>query len=127
MLVYEREGGELTFHEGREVAPGGATIDMFMRDGVVMDFFEAWQSGKSVGVPGAVALYESAHEQHGRLPWAVVFEPAIRLATDGFEVSPRLADYLPIMAQRSELAKNPATAAYFYPGGEPLIGGAQFT
>jgi len=123
MLVFERDGGELTFHEGREVAPGGATIDMFMRDGVVMDYFEAWQSGKSVGVPGAVALYESAHEQHGRLPWADIFEPAIRLATDGFEVSPRLAGYLPMMAQRSELAKNPATAAYFYPGGEPLAAG----
>ncbi len=123
MLVYERQGGELTFHEGREVAPAGATIDMFMRDGVVMEFMEAWQSGKAVGVPGAVALYKSAHEQHGKLPWKDVFEPAIRLATEGFEVSPRLADYLPRMAQFSQLAKNPATAAYFYPGGEPLKAG----
>jgi gamma-glutamyltranspeptidase/glutathione hydrolase len=120
MLVYEREGGELTFHEGREIAPSGATVDMFMRDGVVMEFFEAWQSGKSVGVPGAVALYGSAHEQHGKLPWKEVFGPAIRLATEGFAVSPRLADFLPQMAQFSQLAKNPATAAYFYPGGEPL-------
>ena len=124
MLVYERDGGELTFHEGREVAPAGATIDMFMRDGVVMEFFEAWQSGKAVGVPGAVALYKSAHDQHGKLPWKDLFQPAIRLATDGFEVSPRLADYLPRMAQISQLAKNPATAAYFYPGGEPLKAGA---
>jgi len=123
MLVYERDGGELTFHEGREVAPAGATIDMFMRDGVVMEFFEAWQSGKAVGVPGAVALYKSAHDQHGKLPWKDLFQPAIRLATDGFEVSPRLADYLPRMAQISQLAKNPATAAYFYPGGEPLKAG----
>jgi gamma-glutamyltranspeptidase/glutathione hydrolase len=123
MLVYEREGGELTFHEGREIAPSGATVDMFMRDGVVMDFFESWQSGKSVGVPGAVALYGSAHEQHGKLPWKDVFAPAIRLATEGFAVSPRLADYLPRMAQMSQLAKNPATAAYFYPGGKPLKAG----
>jgi gamma-glutamyltranspeptidase/glutathione hydrolase len=123
MLVYERENGELTFHEGREVAPAGATIDMFMRDGVVMEFMEAWQSGKAVGVPGAIALYESAHDQHGKLPWKELFAPAIRLATEGFEVSPRLADYLPRMAQISQLAKNPATAAYFYPGGEPLKAG----
>lgn len=120
MLVYERDNGELTFHEGREVAPAGATIDMFMRDGVVMDFFEAWQSGKAVGVPGIVALYRSAHEQHGRLPWTDVFAPAIKLATEGFEVSPRLANFLPMMATRSQLAKNPATAAYFFPDGEPL-------
>lgn len=123
MLVYERESGELTFHEGREVAPAGATIDMFMRDGVVMEFLEAWQSGKAVGVPGAVALYKSAHDQHGKLPWKDLFQPAIRLATDGFEVSPRLADYLPRMAQISQLAKNPATSAYFYPDGEPLEAG----
>lgn len=123
MLVFERGGSELTFHEGREVAPAGATIDMFMRDGVVMQFVEAWQSGKAVGVPGVVALYKSAHEQHGKLPWKEVFAPAIRLATEGFEVSPRLADYLPRMAQYGRLAKNPATAAYFYPGGEPLQAG----
>lgn len=123
MLVYERDGSELTFHEGREVAPAGATIDMFMRDGVVMEFVEAWQSGKAVGVPGAIALYKSAHDQHGKLPWEEVFAPAIRLATAGFEVSPRLAGYLPRMAQYSRLAKNPATAAYFYPDGEPLQAG----
>lgn len=123
MLVYERDGSELTFHEGREVAPAGATIDMFMRDGVVMEFVEAWQSGKAVGVPGAIALYKSAHDQHGTLPWEEVFAPAIRLATAGFEVSPRLAGYLPRMAQYSRLAKNPATAAYFYPDGEPLQAG----
>ncbi len=123
MLVYEREGGELMFHEGRETAPAGATIDMFMRDGVVMEFLEAWQSGKAVGVPGAVALYRSAHDQHGKLPWKDIFAPAIRLATEGFEVSPRLAGYLPRMAQFSQLAKNPATAAYFYPGGKPLEAG----
>jgi gamma-glutamyltranspeptidase / glutathione hydrolase len=123
MLVFERDADELTFHEGREVAPAGATIDMFMRDGEVMDFFEAWQSGKAVGVPGAVALYKSAHEQHGKLPWAELFQPAIRLATDGFKVSPRLAGFLPMVAERGRLAKNPATAAYFFPAGKPLQAG----
>ncbi|MFK8053444.1 MAG: gamma-glutamyltransferase [Woeseiaceae bacterium] len=120
MLVFEREGTQLTFHEGREVAPAGATVDMFMRDGVVMSFLEAWQSGQSVGVPGAVALYKSAHEQHGRLPWADLFQPAIKLATEGFEVSPRLAGFLPRVAKAGRLAKNPPTAAYFFPNGQPL-------
>lgn len=123
MLVYEDDDQTLVFHDGREVAPAAATIDMFMRDGEVMNFVEAWQSGKAVGVPGAIALYQSAHDEHGKLTWAELFTPAIRLATDGFEVSPRLADYLPRMAERSELARNPATAAYFYPDGEPLQAG----
>jgi len=123
MLVYEREDGSLTFFDGREVAPAGATADMFMRDGEVMNFFEAWQSGKAIGVPGAVALYESAHAEHGRLPWADLFQPAIRLATEGFEVSPRLANYLPMMAERSRLDEDRGSAAYFYPDGKPLQAG----
>jgi gamma-glutamyltranspeptidase/glutathione hydrolase len=120
MLVYERSGKELTFHDGREAAPAGASVDMFMRDGVVMDFFESWQSGIAVGVPGAVAMYKSAHDQHGQLPWEDLFQPAIRLAESGFAVTPRLAGYLPMMAKRSRLDENPATAAYFYPDGKPL-------
>ncbi len=120
MLVYEHEDQNLVFHDGREIAPAGATIDMFMRDGVVMNFFEAWQSGKAIGVPGAIALYKSAHEEHGQLPWADVLQPAIRLATEGFEVSPRLANFLPMMAERSRLKEDPGSAAYFYPDGEPL-------
>ncbi|MCZ6830738.1 MAG: gamma-glutamyltransferase [Gammaproteobacteria bacterium] len=120
MLVFEQSGKTLTFHDGRESAPAGARVDMFMRDGVVMDFFESWQSGIAVGVPGTIALYKSAHDEHGNLPWADVFQPAIRLAEAGFEVSPRMAGFLPMMAKRSRLDENPATAAYFYPDGKPL-------
>ena len=123
MLVYERADRGMTFHDGREVAPAGATVDMFMHDGEVMGFNEARLSGNAVGVPGAVALYKSAHDRHGKLPWPDLFAPAIRLATDGFEVSPRLANYLPGQAERGRLAENPATAAYFYPGGQPLEAG----
>lgn len=123
MLVYESETQDLVFHDGREVAPAGATVDMFMVDGEVMNFFDAWQSGKAIGVPGAIAMYKSAHDEHGHLSWPEVLEPAIRLATDGFEVSPRLANYLPMMAERSRLDEVAGSAAYFYPGGEPLQAG----
>ncbi len=123
MLIYEHATRELSFHDGREMAPAGAKVDMFMRDGEVMGFLEAWQSGIAVGVPGAVALYKSAHEEHGKLPWADLFQPAIRLARNGFEVSPRMANFLPGIAERGRLDDNPATAAYFFPGGEPLEAG----
>lgn len=123
MLVYERESGTLTFHDGRESAPAGATVDMFMRDGEVMGFYDSWQSGIAIGVPGAVAMYKLAHDTHGKLPWVDVFQPAIRLATDGFEVSPRLANYLPRLAEISRLDEAPGSAEYFYPNGEPLQAG----
>ena len=123
MLVYNRNNDNLNFLDGREIAPAGATVDMFMRGNQVMNFFEARQSGKAIGVPGTVALYKAAHDQYGRLPWSALFEPAIRLATDGFEVSPRFANYLPMMQQRSLLDENPGTAEYFYPEGESLQAG----
>ena len=120
VLVYEHQGNELIFYDGRETAPAGATVDMFMRDGEVMEFREAWQSGLAIGVPGTVALYKSAHDAHGKLPWAEIFQPAIRLAREGFSVSPRLAGFLPRMAEYGRIDENPGAAAYFFPNGEPL-------
>ena len=120
MLIYEHSSGNLTFLDGREVAPSGATVDMFMRDGEVLGFVEAWQSGLAVGVPGVVALYKSAHDDQGKLPWPDLFQPAIRLAEKGFEVTPRIANNLPWVGAAGRLDENPPTAAYFFPGGEPL-------
>ena len=124
MLVYERDGGNLTFHDGRETAPSAASVDMFMDGGEVMPFLRAWQSGKSVGVPGAIALYKQAHDKHGQLPWSALFQPAVKLAEEGFEVSPRLANFLPRIRQFSRLDENPGAAEYFYPEGEPLVAGS---
>jgi gamma-glutamyltranspeptidase/glutathione hydrolase len=120
LLVFEPVSKELSYFEGRETAPAGATPDMFMLDGKVRDFMEIWSSGVSIGVPGTVALYKAAHDAHGKVPWADIFQPAIRLARDGFRVPPRLANYLPMMAQRSRLDENPGAAEYFFPNGEPL-------
>jgi gamma-glutamyltranspeptidase/glutathione hydrolase len=120
LLVFEAGSKDLSYFEGRETAPAGATPDMFMLDGEVRDFIETWSSGISIGVPGTVALYKTAHDAHGRLPWKDVFQPAIRLARDGFKVPLRLANYMPRMAQLSRLDENPGAAEYFYPNGEPL-------
>lgn len=123
LLIYARDSGSLSFLDGREAAPAGATADMFVRDGEVMGFLEAWQSGLSVGVPGAVALYKRAHDEYGRLSWSELFEPAISLAENGFEVSPRMARFLEVVVPITRLDDNPDTAAYFYPDGEPLRAG----
>ncbi len=120
MVVYQREQDSLVFHDGREVAPAGATPDMFMREGAAMGFMTAWQGGVSIGVPGVVALYEDTHRQYGKLPLATLLQPAIELARDGFEVSPRMAGFLPRIAEFGRLDENPGAADYFYPQGKPL-------
>lgn len=120
LLAYEYNTKALSFHDGREQAPSGATMDMFMKDGKVMGFFEAWQSGKAIGVPGAVAMYKHAHDAHGKLSWDKLFEPAIELANNGFVVSPRLTGLLDRLKGRIQLSEHPGPAAYFYPNGEAL-------
>ena len=88
LLVYDAEAGETKLVDGRETAPAGARPDMFLdEDGAPLPWLERIQSGHAVGVPGAIALYALAHERWGQLPWARLFEPAIRLAEEGFEVS----------------------------------------
>lgn len=124
MVVYDRAEKQVHFLDGRETAPAGATADMFMRENVVMGFLDAWQSGKAVGVPGAIALYKLAHDEFGILPWATLFEPAIKLASEGFVVTAKMAGYLPQLAQISRLDENPGSAEYFYPNGQPLQAGS---
>ena len=124
-LHFDRAQNQTTFLDGRESAPASATPDLFMTEDGVMGYLDAWQSGKAVGTPGTVALYYAAHQRAGRLPWATLFQPALKLASDGFIVSPRLANYLPMMAKRSRLAVNVGSAAYFYPNGEALKAGAR--
>ncbi len=92
MLHYDAATGDVTAYDGREVAPAGATPDMFLgEDGKPLRFFDAVKSGRSIGVPGVVAMLELAHRDHGRLAWRRSWSPAIRLAELGFAVPPRMA------------------------------------
>src|SRR5437773_7349000 len=91
LLHYAARGAKLEAYDGRETAPAGAKPGRFLGpDGRSLDWPDAVVSGKSVGVPGLLRLFELAHRRHGRLPWAKLFEPAIELAQQGFPISPRL-------------------------------------
>lgn len=91
MLYYDAKTGDVTAYDGREVAPAGATERLFLdAEGKPLGFLAAVQSGRSQGVPGAVAMLHMAWQDHGKVPWARSWQPAIRLANEGFAVSPRL-------------------------------------
>ena len=91
LLHYAGREGLLSAYDGRETAPAAAKPDRFLdANGRPLDWPAAVASGKSVGVPGLLRLLELAHRRHGRLAWAELFEPAIRLAEQGFPISPRL-------------------------------------
>jgi len=121
-LVYSRRGGQPVTYDGRETAPMAATGTWFFRDGKPMTIDEAIPGGRSVGVPGNVRMMALAHREHGRLPWAKLFEPAIRLARDGFAITPRLHSTL--AREKAIGAMSPQGRALFYGGdGNPLPAG----
>ena len=92
MVYYDAAARSVTAYDGRETAPAGASPDMFLGpDGKPLPFVTAVLSGRSTGVPGAVAMLSLAHKDHGARPWSTLFDDAARLASDGFTVSPRLA------------------------------------
>jgi len=93
-LVIDDGKGGLETIDGRETAPKAAHPDWFATNGQFLSVPQAIPGGRSVGVPGNVALMALAHRRHGKLPWRQLFQPAIRLARDGFVVSPRLNEFL---------------------------------
>jgi gamma-glutamyltranspeptidase / glutathione hydrolase len=90
VLYWNAATKKLETYDGRETAPAAAKPDRFMTGARPMQLGAAIFGGASVGVPGTVRLLEAVHKAHGRLPWARLFQPAIRLAEQGFRVSPRL-------------------------------------
>ncbi|MFY0310516.1 gamma-glutamyltransferase [Leisingera sp. D0M16] len=123
LVWYDAATGEVTTLDGRETAPLAAMPTLFQDEsGEPLQFFDAVVGGRSVGTPGTPALLEAAHRRWGQANWPSLFEPAIRLAEDGFAVSPRLAGLVASDAER--LARFQATAAYFLPQGEPVQEGA---
>lgn len=122
MLYWDNESRRLTSWDGRETAPAAATPTRFLDDsGKPRSFYDAVVGGLSVGVPGVLRMLEEVHQREGRLTWAELFEPAIRLAEDGFAVSPRLHE---LLANEEHLRTMPAARAYFYgdDGEAPPVG-----
>lgn len=111
LLYYDAKTRKVTAYDGREYAPASATPALFLgADGKPLPFFKAVLSGRSAGVPGAIAALALAHREHGRLKWASLFTASARLADEGFIVSPRLAGYI---AGHAPQAATPDASAYF--------------
>ncbi len=106
------DGRAVSAWDGRETAPAAADERQFLRsDGQPMTMAQAVPGGLSVGVPGVLKMLEAAHRQHGHLPWRELFQPAIRLADQGFAMGPRLHA---LLSQTPELAQAPGLAALYF-------------
>ena len=129
LLYYDAASGSVQAYDGREVAPAAATenylrwIDDVNRTEPQPD---ARASGRSIGVPGIVRLLQDAHNEHGKMTGRDLFNPAVTLADDGFDISDRLASAIADAAP--QLRGDREAAAYFLnPDGSPKGVGTRLT
>ncbi|RZV42025.1 MAG: gamma-glutamyltransferase [Acidimicrobiales bacterium] len=121
MVFYDAQSGEVTAYNGREKAPASIDATLFLdENGDPIRRFAGIASGISTGAPGAISMLKMAHEDHGALAWADSFTPAIKLAEDGFAVSPRMAGLVARFGEYA-LKKNKASRDYyFHADGTPI-------
>lgn len=121
-LHHSGKTGAIETIDGREAAPSATLPTRFMgADGKPLPFVQAFPGGISVGVPGNIALMAKVHAKWGKLPWAKLFDPAIRLSENGFQVTPALASRL------NQLKKIwtdfPEAQAIYWQDGRPKVVG----
>ena len=119
LMYYDARSREVSALDGREKAPAGAAANMFLDEhGKPLPFLEAVRSGRSTGVPGAIAMLYAAHSKYGSMRWKELLQPAIRAAAGGFRVPARLAMFL---GEGSPFPPtNEIRTLFSRPDGEPL-------
>ncbi|MEY3252529.1 MAG: gamma-glutamyltransferase [Pseudomonadota bacterium] len=114
MLSYDRATQKVTAYDGRETAPAAAT-ENYLRwvsdTNRTTPLPNARSSGRSIGTPGVLHMLDAAHRDGGRLPWKDLFDPAIKIATEGFRISPRMS--ASVAGSAASLARDPEARAYF--------------
>jgi gamma-glutamyltranspeptidase/glutathione hydrolase len=114
VVHYQASTQTVQTYDGRETAPAGATenyLRWISESEQNPPLPSARTSGRSIGTPGTVRVLELLHSDHGQKPWAGLFEPGIRHATNGFAISGRMADA--IAGARNNLLRDPDAVSYF--------------
>ena len=120
LLNWDNSKKELSTYDGRETSPMRSNGDLFMdKNGKPYSWWNALAGGKSVGVPGVLRMLELAHNEHGKLPWKYLFEPAIQIGEKGFKVSKRLHEMVKNNINPS-LGRYDSSWEYFFPRGDPI-------
>lgn len=129
LLYFDAASGRVQAYDGREIAPAAAT-ENYLRWVSDTDRTEpkpdARASGRSIGVPGILRMLTEVHAEHGKTGWRDLFTPAVTLADDGFDISPRLAAAIEDAAPELKLDRQ--AAEYFLePDGSPKSEGTRLT
>ncbi len=111
LLHWDQKNKSISSYDGRSAAPAQATAEYFLDSFGEPIGRSNSAGGRWVAVPGLMRLFELSHRKHGKLSWKALFEPAIKLAEQGFDVSPRLHKAI---KRNKRIGKNKAAMSYFF-------------
>ena len=120
-VIYDARRQEVLGLNGSGVAASGATREHYTsQDRRLMPLAGV----HSVGVPGAVAFYETIWKRWGTMPWAELWAPAIALAEDGVAITAWVSRWF---AERADVLRRfPESSRLFLPGGRPPAPGERW-
>jgi len=122
LLYWDAKSGKLYGLNASGWAPQGLTIDFLKKQGVTS---MPGDGIHSVTVPGAVDGWAKAHQRFGKLPWKVLFTPAIYYAENGYFVPEIIDDFWRI--GRKRLKQTEESERVFLPNGKPPALGEKFS
>ncbi|MGA8441499.1 MAG: gamma-glutamyltransferase [Candidatus Sulfotelmatobacter sp.] len=122
LLYWVAKSGKLYGLNASGWAPQGLTIDFLKKQGITSMPDDGIHS---VTVPGAVDGWAKAHQRFGKLPWKVLFTPAIYYAENGYFVPEIIDDFWRI--GRTRLKQTPEAQRVFLPHGKPPAVGEKFS
>ena len=121
ILIYDEKKGTLRCLDASGRFPAATDADVFRAP--TPNYMKNREGAKSVSTPGNANAWETLSKEHGKLPWAKLLEPAIRIADEGFILNQRTAK-----AIQSEFGTFPEHAkAYYGIDGKPLQTGDRLT
>lgn len=117
LLYYDKKNNKSIYFNGRETAPKNSFAEMFLdENGKARNFIEVAGSPLSVATPGALHALKKAHQKYGKIKWAKLFEPAIKIAKNGYPISKKMFVHLDSMPH---LSKSESLRIYFEQNGKP--------
>ncbi len=91
LVYYDNKTKKTIYFNGRETSPAKSFPEMFLdENGKAKNFYDVVTTPLSVATPGALYALKKAHQKYGKIKWRDLFQPAIKIAKEGFKISPKI-------------------------------------
>ena len=112
MVMHDASSKENFSIDYREKAPLKASRDMYLNADGTVNSLRSTIGYLAIGVPGSVYGMWEVHQKFGSMTWEELLQPAIKLANDGFVMSPYMT--MTLNRVHKKLSQFSTTESIFY-------------